>query len=389
MSIWPGSGESALGVAPRLLLLCAALAAQPAQAPADVLAQAPAAAPLFASDQPMEISITADFPSLCRPRETEECAFTPSRLEYRDESGRKRSIPIQIKIRGGWRSLSQNCSVPLLWVNFESSDVAGTPFEGQSQLPLTTHCGKGFSLEPTVRAIRRSDYEQYLLREFLGHRLYNLITDRSLRVRLLRIAYPKPGSDNSGVGHYAFFSEHFDSLAARLGAERLPRGSFDHTRLDAQSAATLALFQYMIGNTDWSIARERNTMLLRFAGDRQVPVPYDLDMSGLVNAAYAGPAPGLPIDEVRERYFLGYCQPGTEWEPLFEQLAAQQPAIMSMAEGIPGLSRNSRKSAAAFLRGFFEVIASPEQRRDRIVHACQPWPPAATDHTSALESGGR
>ncbi|RPH99920.1 MAG: hypothetical protein EHM68_00320, partial [Lysobacterales bacterium] len=66
MSIWPGSGESALGVAPRLLLLCAALAAQPAQAPADVLAQAPAAAPLFASDQPMEISITADFPSLCR-----------------------------------------------------------------------------------------------------------------------------------------------------------------------------------------------------------------------------------------------------------------------------------------------------------------------------------
>lgn len=370
-----------MSVTPRLLLLCAALAVLPARAPA--------AAPLFASDQPLDVSLSADFPSLCRPRETEDCEFSPSRLDYRDESGQRRSIPVRIKIRGGWRSLSQNCSVPLLWVEFAAGDVAGTPFEGQSLLPLTTHCGKGFSLDPTVREIRRSDYEQYLLREFLGHRIYNLITDRSLRVRLLRIRYPKPGSKGGGVGHYAFFSEHFDALAARLGAERLPRGSFDHTRLDAQSAATLALFQYMIGNTDWSIARERNTTLLRFADDRLVPVPYDLDMSGLVNATYAGPAPGLPIDEVRERYFLGYCQPGTEWEPLFEQVAAQQPAILSLADGIPGLSRNSRKSVAAFLRGFFAVIASAAQRQDSIVRACQPWPPAATDHTSALESGGR
>jgi hypothetical protein len=365
------------------------LAATPARAPALELAQAPAEAPLFASDQPLEIALTVDFPSLCRPRETADCEFTPSRLQYRDESGQKRSIPVRIKIRGGWRSLSRNCSVPLLWVEFEAGDVAGTPFEGQSLLPLTTHCGKGFSLDPTMRAIRRSDYEQYLLREFLGHRIHNLITDRSLRVRLLRIAYPRPGSDGGGVGHYAFFSEHFDSMAARLGAERLPRGSFDHARLDAQAAAMLALFQYMIGNTDWSIARERNTVLLRVADERQVPVAYDLDMSGLVNAAYAGPAPGLPIEEVRERYFLGYCQPGTDWDALFAHFAAQQPAIMSMADGVPGLSRNSEKSTAAFLRSFFEVIASPDQRRDRIVRACQPWPPAATDHTSVLEDGGR
>ena len=85
-----------MSVTPRLLLLCAALAVLPARAPA--------AAPLFASDQPLDVSLTADFPSLCRPRETEDCEFTPSRLEYRDESGQRRSIPVRIKIRGGWRS---------------------------------------------------------------------------------------------------------------------------------------------------------------------------------------------------------------------------------------------------------------------------------------------
>lgn len=361
--------------------LCAALTVLPACALAE--------APLFGSDQIMEIAVTADFTSLCRPRETEECEFTPSRLDYQDASGQRHSIPIEIKIRGGWRSLSQNCSVPLLWVSLKQADVAGTPFEGQSLLPLTTHCGKGFTIDPLMRGIRLADYEQYLLREFLGHRLYNVITDYSLRVRLLRIAYPKPGSEGTGVRHYAFFSEHFDSLAARVGAERLPRGSFDHERLDAQASARLALFHFMIGNTDWSIARERNTMLVRNADGRQVPVPYDLDMSGLVNAEYAGPAPGLPIDDVQERYFLGYCQPGIEWEPLFQQLAAKQQAILAMADGISGLSRNSRRSAQGFLRGFFEIIRSAEKRKQTIVRACQAWPPAATDHTSVLEDGGR
>jgi hypothetical protein len=206
----------------RPAVLSAALAWLPLSLPAEAVAEAP----LFDSDRIMEVAVTADFSTLCRPRETGECEFTPSLLEYRDASDGRKSIPIEIKIRGGWRSLSQHCSVPLLWVSFKPEDVAGTPFEGQSLLPLTTHCGKGYSIDPVIRSIRLADYEQYLLREFLGQRLYNLITDNSVRVRLLRIAYPKPG-DGSRVPHYAFFSEHFESLAARVGMEQLPRGSFD------------------------------------------------------------------------------------------------------------------------------------------------------------------
>ena len=370
---------------PRLALcatLCATLGGTWPTAPAH------AAAPLFAGDTPLEISIAVDFGSLCRPREAEDCEFTPSTLGYQDASGNMQSVPIEVKIRGGWRSLTQNCSVPLLWVRFEASDTSGTPFEGQTLLPLTTHCGKGLSLDPAQSGIRRSEYEQYLLREFLAHRLYNTVSDYSLRVRLLRVSYPKPGGGGSRARHWAFLSEHFDDMAARLGAERLPRGSFDATRLAAQHAATLALFQYMIGNTDWSIARERNTVLLSRA-DRQIPVPYDFDMSGLVNAGYAGPAPGLPIDDVRDRHFLGYCQPGTDWDRLFADFTARREAILALGETIPGLSRSSRKSTEYFLNGFFRTIGSVEERAARVVGGCQPWPPAAADHTTPLDGRGR
>jgi hypothetical protein len=202
----------------------------------------------------------------------------------------------------------------------------------------------------------------------------------------VRISYPDPHGPARSRLHYAFITEHFDAAAARTGNSRPERGHFDPEKLDAQAAARLALFQFMIGNTDWSIARERNTMLLESADGRQFPVPYDLDMSGLVAADYAGPAPGLPIDDVRDRYFLGYCQPGTDWEALFAEFAASRASILDLDDRLPGLSRSSQRWVHRFLEGFFAILDSPEQRRRQITDACQPWPPSAVDHLAPPSS---
>jgi hypothetical protein len=347
-------------------------------------APAQAEAPLFASDTVMKLTIPLDFSQLCRPRETEDCQFTPATLIYGAASGRKLSMPIEVKIRGGWRSLSRNCSVPLLWIRFDEEAAIGTPFEGQSLLPLTTHCGKGISIEAITRGTKRSDYEQFLLREFLAFRIYNELSEYSVRTRLVRIAYPDPQRPGKGSLHYAFFAEHFDSMAARTGSTRLPRGSFDTDRLDAQSAARVALFQFMIGNTDWSIARERNTVLLLDGEGKQVPVPYDLDMSGLVDADYAGPAPSLPIKSVRERYFLGLCQPGTDWDALFRYFDERRDAIMGLVGRLPGLSRVSKRSTRHYLEKFFDIIETPTARAQEITGACLSWPPSSVDHTTPL-----
>jgi len=328
------------------------------------------------------LKIPLNFRELCRPRETEDCQFAPTTLVYDDDSGRARSLPIEVNVRGGWRSLTRNCSAPLLWIRFDSQTTAGTPFEGQSLLPLTTHCGAGSSVFSMYRGDRRSDHEQYLLREFLGQRIYTLLTEFSLRSRLVRISYPDPDRPRRSTLHYAFFTEHFDALAARTGNQRLQRGSFDHHALDAQASARLALFQFMIGNTDWSIARERNTMLLLAADGRQVPVPYDLDMSGLVNANYAGPAPELPIDDVRERFFLGFCQPGVDWQALFADFGSKKEAVLSLTDRIPGFDRSSKRTTSSYLRQFFDILDSPAERRERILDACQPWPPENDDAMS-------
>jgi hypothetical protein len=345
-----------------------------------------AEAPLFASDTVMRLTIPLDFSSLCRPRETEECEFAPTTLTWGDDKGEKRSVPVGVKIRGGWRSLARNCSTPLLWLRFAEANVVGTPFEGQSLLPLTTHCGKGVSAEAYARATKRSDFEQYLLREFLAHRAYNVLTDLSLRARLVRISYPDPERPARSKLHYAFLTEHFDAAAARTGNQRPERGSFEPSRLDAQAAARLALFQFMIGNTDWSIARERNTILLQNDEGRQLPVPYDFDMSGLVAADYAGPAVGVPVDNVRDRYFLGYCQQGIDWDALFAEFNANREPILELDDRLPGMSRSSQRWVHRFLEGFFDILSSPERRRELIEEACQPWPPSPIDHMTPPNS---
>jgi hypothetical protein len=202
----------------------------------------------------------------------------------------------------------------------------------------------------------------------------------SLRVRLVRIRYQDPNKSGHARIYYAFFTEHFKSLAARSQTKLLPRKSFDHLVLDTRQADIFALYQFMIGNTDWSIVRQRNMILLQRQSGIHVPVPYDLDMSGLVSAPYAGPPPTLPIETVKERYYLGFCHPEVEWDSLFQEFLSREELLKSMSDEVGGLYKKERKMADRYLKNFFNILDSPKRRQDKIIDACQPWPPSPVDH---------
>jgi hypothetical protein len=304
-------------------------------------------------------------------------------LEYVDENGGQRSMPIEVKVRGGWRSLVENCSAPLLFIRFDETETAGTPFQGQSMLPLTTHCGRGFSLEESSVKQSRHTWEQYILKEYLAHRLYNVITDVSLNARLVHITYPNPQKPGRKITNYAFFTEHFESVARRNGYRLLQRGAFDPEALDLNSAGRVALFEFMIGNTDWSIVHERNITLLQRPDGAQVPLPFDFDLSGLVDAHHAGPAPSVPIDDVRERYFLGFCNTGNSLESLIDEYLEQKDALLAMAAEVPELDKRSLKSTRYFLDEFFEILQSEELRTEQLVNRCEPWPPDLAEQGSS------
>ena len=331
---------------------------------------------LFDTHEVLELTMPVDFDALCRPSENPDCDYTPTVFEYLDADGKQQTLPISIRRRDGWRAKQTNCQVPTIFVRFSGENTLGTPFEGQTTLALTSHCGKGISDDTKPSRTLPDEFESYVSNEYLGYRLYNLLTDVSLRVRFVRITYADPEDPRRDFTRNGFFAEHFETLANRLGAQLLPAGSFDPQRLDLKTADEMAMFNFMIGNTDWSIENQDNVILLRFPDGKDVPVLFDLDMSGLVNAHYAHPAPGLPIKKVRHRYYLGFCHPDTDWDALFAKFSGQEPDILKMVIDTPRLGRGDRRESGAYLESFFDALDSEEVRKTRIIERCRPMPSA-------------
>lgn len=367
------------------LLLLVSLGGHAAEQGAGAIAPSPVPeSPLFTSDEVLELALAVDFDALCRPNEVKDCQYSPAILVYQAADGEQLSIPVELVVRGGWRARKSHCEVPPLFVRFDEAATTGTPFTGQELLPLTTHCK---NVKDWTRGTGPSrDYEEYVLREYLGYRLYNMVTDRSLRVRLVRITYHNPAQPGEERIRYAFFTEHFDDMAARLGAQRLTRHSFDRERVDLRSLDEVALFNYMIGNTDYSVVRERNIILVAEATGRQYPVPYDLDMSGLVDAEYAGVSPRLDFRDPLQRYYLGFCHPQRDFAALFTDFLGAEQRMLELVSATPGLDRESRKTSRRYLQQFFDILGSPKKNRRDIMDACHPWPPSPQDHTTPPDS---
>jgi|GEM_PF-233754 len=313
---------------------------------------------LFAADEPLAFELSLDRRALCRPRPRRTCTATPALLTYRTVAGQTQRLDVRVRARGGWRD--RHCDVPPLFIKLPAPPVSG-PFAAQRLLPLTTHCRTS-----------SARYEQYVLKEYLAYRLYDLFTNKSLRTRLARVTYRDPGRRGRDAVRYGFIVEHFDHLVARHRSTLTDPGALPLADADGAELATVELFQYLVGNTDWSIVAGHNVVRLRNARGALSAVPYDFDFAGLVGAPYASPPPQLRLRSVRERLFRGFCHPQLDWDRLFERFTARRGAALELIETLPGLEPAHRNDVREYVLDFFDVIASPDERQREIVAACRP-----------------
>ena len=339
------------------LLLCLALMSSVDDGFADHVAYDKG---LFLEELPLDMELVMNYEDLCHLEDGPDCPDIPAVLSYSSEMQENQSIPIIVKSRGNWRLKRDNCWMPPLFLIFPEEEISGTLFAGQDLLPLTTHCGG--------RLVRNDDY---VLKEYLAYRIYNLFSEKSVRVRLASTRYRKPDDEKSGNPHYAFFNEHFHSVAARNDAEIWETKILDLAQTDPMETATMELFQYMIGNTDFSELGQHNIMLLRTADGRVTTLPFDFDFSGLVYAKYAGPNPSLPLKSTKERLYRGFCHPGLDWDELFRKFTDRKAEVFDLVDSIPGLSRRAQKGTHKFLNKFYAILDSPAKRQEKIVDACR------------------
>jgi hypothetical protein len=325
------------------LLLALVLAAAPQGAPA----------PLFSSDEPLKLTLTADFSALKHDRRGEPSEHPGTLVWYR-EGADSVALDVRLRTRGHFRRDPANCSFPPLRVDFKKAKVDGTVFQGQDKLKLVVPC------KPNLTA-----YEQYVLREYLLYRVYATITDMSFKVRLARITFMDSSGGSDPFTRFTFFIESDAAMAARVQGRLLdiPDGKIIRANVLSPAVSTrVAVFEYMIGNTDWADARIHNVASLLVAS-RVASVPYDFDFSGAVQAPYATPAPGLPIANVRQRYYQGWCWPGQDTDAILAAFRAAQPRIEELYRTFPYLDERVRDETLAYFAQFFKTIATPARAR--------------------------
>ena len=249
---------------------------------------------LFKSDEPLQMVLKYEVRELNKNRK-EKSIYHNAILKVGMDSLNNKVYNIKIKTRGIYRLKSSNCYFPPLKIKFNEKDVNGTIFSPNEKLKLVLPCQK------------HKRYEQYVLLEYLAYKIYNILTDYSFKVRLIRLKLEDLENKKPNFESYAFVIEPTKSLAKRNNAKELEVKNIHPNQTDYSLMNRLALFQYLIGNTDWSVKALHNIKLLsRDSLQKPVAVPYDFDFSGLVNTTYSSPPEHLPINSVRQRHYNGY-----------------------------------------------------------------------------------
>ncbi len=319
-------------------------------APHTIVAQSAPAAParasaLFESNDVLEVTLRADLRTLFRDRDSTRRVEHPATIVVTDGSGAAMSVPLTLRTRGHFRRQSSNCSTPPLRMRFRGNAARGSPFQGQRDLKLVVQCRE------------RGEYEQYILKEYMTYRTYNLLTDKSYRARLLRITWEDSTGRSSLPPQYGFVIESDRDLSARLGGAILEqRGAVDDD-LDQEQTALTDLFQYFIGNTDYSINGLHNIRLFWYRDERRpTPIAYDFDWTGLVEARYAFPDHRLPIKNIRTRLYRGKCQNADAIAPAISTFRERREAIETLWKTAPGLDNRSRQRTLDYFNEFYRMV---------------------------------
>ncbi len=324
-------------------------------------------APLFVDHSPLEVTIEAPLKTLIRERPDKD--YLEGTFSYAKSDGTQQTFDLRLRTRGKFRRKKETCNFPPIRLNFRKQQLKDTIFEGQNKLKLVTHCQQN-----------KVAFEQLVLREYLAYRILRELTPRSFRVRLMRIHYV----DTEGLSpklKYGFVLEDDDDVADRVGMKSVKGGNVKHADLDPRAQNLVSVFQYLIGNTDYSLVQgpadddccHNSKLLSKTGGPPYTPLPFDFDFSGLVDAPYAAPNPRFRIKSVRTRLYRGICSNNDLLPETFQQFLDKQDAIYALVDELYMFNGRSRRVTVNYLNAFYETITDQKKIDRQFKAKCVAW----------------
>lgn len=291
----------------------------------------------------LDITITTDLKSLIEERRTED--FQDAKLIYKDLNGNEIIKDMEVQPRGKFRR--RVCDFPPVKLKFPKKKLEAAGLNREfNDLKLVTHC-----------IDEKSIGNEYLLREYLAYELYSELTPNSYRVQLVKITYEDSEGRMGKIKRYGFIIEDTDEMAARVGGLEFEQMNVSADSISVKDENIMSLFQYMIGNADFNTVMLRNVKLVKpESGGKSIPVPYDFDFSGLVNASYAIPQGDMGLTSIRDRLYIGNPVSQETMRGTLGYFLAKKSSLLGKVENFTLLSRDARIDITNYLKTFFESV---------------------------------
>ena len=289
----------------------------------------------LSEEEVVQLTISANFDSIIANKY--KPSYWDATLQIKDD---EEVWDIKIKTRGRFRR--RICDFPPIKLEFVKQDLRDKGLNTYDDLKLVTHC-----LDD-----RMSD--NFVLREALAYDLYQELTPESFRYQIIKVTYINTGKKGYKIKRYGILIEDEKDVAQRLEGVSVDTFGLAWKNIQAKSVELAASYQYIIGNTDWSIPMQRNLKFIhRAEEDEWLAVPYDFDMSGVVSPTYGIPNPDLPITSLKDRYYLGDQKPSEE---TIAVLKSKKDAVLKRCKNFKILNGTHRSEVYAFLKLFYEEL---------------------------------
>jgi len=312
---------------------------------------------LFESDSLLELSITTNLKALVKDVGNKN-KYHKGRLSYLLGDSIV-SMIVNLKTRGNFRKDRSICTFPPLSIKFNKSESNYSLFHDNGKLKMVTHCQN-----------RNARYEQMLIHEYLIYKAYNIFTPESFRVRLAKINYKDGKNEMNTITKFAFFLEDFKKMAKRNGKITRYDTRVHQDRTIIGKVTKLAIFQYMVGNTDWGVPTLHNIKLIsKTPTSRLITVPYDFDWASLVNAPYATPNAKLDIQSIHDRLYRGYQRNAKDLEYIFREFRMKKDLLYDLYTNCPYLDDKEKERALNYFDEFYEIINNPKSIKSEFIDA--------------------
>ncbi len=313
--------------------------------------------PLFQRKEAINLRITGSIKSI--KKKSNDSMFVAGKFQYEQGPDQWITVSTQARVRGNYRL--KNCFFPPLKLKFNKKDVVSTLFEGNKALKLVVPC------------LTTADKNNLIRREYLCYQFYQMLSPYYFRTRLANLELTEMSRKNPRTYELlSFFVEDNSMVAKRSQGKEIETKGISPGAFDEKQSLRNDFFQYMIGNADWSAVFQHNSNTL-LVGGKYIPLSYDFDISGFVNAGYAQQnAPTLGTGDPRERVYRGFCKSKPAMEEIRKEFLERESAIQTLVnEHEAYFSKYELKDMHNYLDQFFEILKSDSRFKDSILEGCR------------------